>query len=325
MIHGMINVYKEAGFTSHDAVAKLRGIARQRKIGHTGTLDPDAVGVLPVCLGSATRLCDLLTDKRKSYRAEMLLGQTTDTEDVSGTVLTERPVNCTEEQVRAVMESFLGPQMQVPPMYSALQVDGKRLYELAREGKVVEREPRPVHFYEINFLKMEGNVVEYEVTCSKGTYIRTLCADMGEKLGCGACMKSLVRYQVDCFRLEDALTLAQLQQLADEGRLEEAVMPVDQMFARYPSATVTEAGEKYLMNGNPLTEEMLMVEMPDAETDAAEQKMESEEAVAAGIRVPDGTIPNGIIRVYDRAGRFQALYVPAEKKTYRPWKTFFQA
>ena len=164
MIHGVINIYKEKGYTSHDIVAKLRGILRQKKIGHTGTLDPDAEGVLPVCLGGGTRLCDMLTDKDKTYRAVMLLGKETDTQDISGTVLKEMSVTVTEEQVKAAAESFIGDYEQIPPMYSALKVNGKKLYELAREGKTIERAARPVRILELTIeeIKPAHLMVEYE-------------------------------------------------------------------------------------------------------------------------------------------------------------------
>ena len=190
---GIIVIHKEKGFTSHDVVAKLRGILHMKKIGHTGTLDPDATGVLPVALGKGTKLVDLLTDKEKTYEAVLHLGIDTDTQDMSGTVLEERPVNVTEEEVRKVLKSFVGEQLQIPPMYSALKVNGKKLYELAREGKTVERKARPVCFYEIEPLEFHLPLVKIRVTCSKGTYIRTLCHDIGEKLGCGGCMEELLR------------------------------------------------------------------------------------------------------------------------------------
>lgn len=190
MIHGIINVYKEKGFTSHDVVAKLRGIVGQKKIGHTGTLDPDATGVLPVCLGKATKLCDLLTDKNKTYEAVLLLGKTTDTQDITGEVLEEKSTEAlTEEKVREAIEGFIGDYEQIPPMYSALKVNGKKLYELAREGKVIERKARPVKILDIQILEIDLPKVRMEVSCSKGTYIRTLCHDIGEKLGCGGCME----------------------------------------------------------------------------------------------------------------------------------------
>ena len=169
MIHGVINIYKEKGYTSHDIVAKLRGILRQKKIGHTGTLDPDAEGVLPVCLGGGTRLCDMLTDKDKTYRAVMLLGKETDTQDISGTVLKEMSVTVTEEQVKAAAESFIGDYEQIPPMYSALKVNGKKLYELAREGKTIERAARPVRILELTIEEINLPRVTMTVTCSKGT------------------------------------------------------------------------------------------------------------------------------------------------------------
>ena len=197
MIHGIINVYKEKGFTSHDVVAKLRGIVGQKKIGHTGTLAPDATGVLPVCLGKATKLCDLLTDKDKTYEAVMLLGMTTDTQDITGRILEEKSTETlTADKVREVIESFIGDYDQIPPMYSALKVNGKKLYELAREGKVVERKARPVKILDIRIIEMDLPRVRMEVSCSKGTYIRTLCHDIGEQLGCGGCKDSLIRTRV---------------------------------------------------------------------------------------------------------------------------------
>lgn len=250
MINGIINIHKEAGFTSHDVVAKMRGICGQKKIGHTGTLDPQATGVLPVCLGSATKLCDMLTDKDKEYVAELLLGQTTDTQDVTGQVLTETEVEVSEEAVRQAIMSFVGDYDQVPPMYSALKVNGKKLYELAREGKEVERKARRVTILGIEILDIQLPVIKMRVACSKGTYIRTLCADIGEKLGCGGTMKSLVRTRVERFTLENAVTLGELQELRDTGKLETAVLPVDMCFGECPALHVQEKWQKLLENGN---------------------------------------------------------------------------
>ncbi len=185
MFDGIININKEKGYTSHDVVARLRGILGQKKIGHTGTLDPDAVGVLPVCLGKATKLCDLLTDKEKTYQTVLLLGTETDTQDISGQVLRECAVTADPAKICACIQSFQGEIMQIPPMYSACKVQGKRLYELAREGIQVERKPRPVQIHHITVIDMASPRVFMEVTCSKGTYIRTLCHDIGQKLGCG--------------------------------------------------------------------------------------------------------------------------------------------
>ncbi|MDE6518505.1 MAG: tRNA pseudouridine(55) synthase TruB [Acetatifactor sp.] len=255
MYHGIVIIHKEKGFTSHDVVAKLRGICGQKKIGHTGTLDPEATGVLPVCLGSGTKLCDMLTDKDKEYVAELLLGAETDTQDMTGTVLFRRPVEVSQEQVREAVLSFQGSYRQVPPMYSALKVNGKKLYELAREGKEVERQAREVQIPEIEILEMHLPVVRLRVVCSKGTYIRTLCADIGQRLGCGGAMESLVRTRVGKFSLEKAFTLGQLQELKDQGRLSEAVAPVESLFENCPVLHVRKDMERLLDNGNSLTVE----------------------------------------------------------------------
>ncbi len=250
MIHGILNVYKEKGFTSHDVVAKLRGITGQRKIGHTGTLDPDAEGVLPVCLGRATKLCDMLADRDKEYVAELLLGVETDTQDLTGRVLERRSLEAGREEILAAAESFVGDYMQVPPMYSALKVDGKKLYELARAGKEVERKPRPVRIYELEILEFRLPVVVFRAVCSKGTYIRTLCSDIGGKLGCGGAMQSLKRTRVGRFSLEAARTLGEIQLLKDEGRLDEVLLPVDSVFTECPIIHVSREFERLLNNGN---------------------------------------------------------------------------
>ena len=183
MYDGMINVCKEKGFTSHDVVAKLRGILHQKRIGHTGTLDPDATGVLPVCLGKGTKLCDMITDRDKTYRAVMLLGRITDTQDISGQIISEKEVCVGEDDIRNVAAAFVGDYMQVPPMYSAIKVDGKKLYELARAGQEIERKARHVVIHSLEITDVRLPYVTMKVCCSKGTYIRTLCQDIGEKLG----------------------------------------------------------------------------------------------------------------------------------------------
>lgn len=282
---GILNIYKERGFTSHDVVAKLRGICKMRRIGHTGTLDPDAEGVLPVCLGRATKLCELLTDKQKEYRVVMRLGVVTDTQDMSGAVLEEHPVNVTEEEVVAAIHTFVGQYDQIPPMYSALKVNGKKLYELARAGQVVEREPRRVNILHINIDEINLPTVIMTVGCSKGTYIRTLCHDIGQKLGCGAAMESLLRTQSGQFTLENSVKLSEVQRYADEGRLEEIAIPADRLFARYEKAVVTEAGEKLLFNGNPMPISML--------------EWETE---------PETLDNDAGVRIYDRTGAFIGLY-----------------
>ena len=262
MLNGVLNIYKEKGFTSHDVVAKMRGILRQKKIGHTGTLDPDAEGVLPVCLGQATRLCDMLTDHSKTYQAVLLLGVETDTQDISGQVLAEKKVACSEEQVQEVILGFVGPYDQVPPMYSALKVDGKRLYDLARQGKVVERKARHVTIHEITIDSVELPRVTMTVHCSKGTYIRTLCHDIGQKLGCGGCMEKLLRTQVERFLLKDSITLAQLEQVRDAGELDEHIITVEEMFSGFPEAVATEETDGLVHNGNPVKPSGLRLEEP---------------------------------------------------------------
>lgn len=259
-----------------------------RKNRHTGTLDPEAVGVLPVCLGSGTKLCDMLTDKSKEYEAVLLLGQVTDTQDVTGTVLEEHEVTVDEEQAVEAIRSFVGAYEQIPPMYSALKVNGKRLYELARAGKEVERKGRPVEIHSIEILSVSLPEITFRVACSKGTYIRTLCHDIGQKLGCGGTMKSLKRTRVGIFTIDGALKLSQLEELAAQGRLEEKVIPVEAMFTELPALTVKDAFARLIENGN------------------AFYPGQAEESV----RTPDG----GQVRVYDRKGRFYGIYAFSEEK-----------
>lgn len=292
---GVIVIRKEKGFTSHDVVAKLRGILHMKKIGHTGTLDPDAEGVLPVALGKATRLVDMITDKEKTYEAVMRLGVVTDTQDMSGTVLSQTTeLSVTEEELCTVVSSFVGDYMQVPPMYSALKVNGKKLYELAREGKTVERKPRPVHFYEIEILDISFPLVRFRVTCSKGTYIRTLCHDIGEKLGCGAAMESLLRTKVGRFTLDDAITLAQTEKAVQEGTIESKILGIEEILAEYPRVCCTKEGDRLLANGNPLVQALV---------DAQEKK--------------------GWIRMCSSEGSFSGVYQWDEKRNrYFPVKMF---
>lgn len=259
MINGIVNIYKEKGYTSHDVVAVLRKVVGQKKIGHTGTLDPDATGVLPVCLGRATKVCELLTDHDKTYEALLLLGKTTDTQDISGEVLEEKdPGDLTEEEVRSCIESFIGEYDQVPPMYSALKVNGKKLYELAREGKTVERKSRRVQIHGIRIVEMNLPHVRMEVDCSKGTYIRTLCHDIGEKLQVGGCMEELERTKVGRFLKKDAVTLDEVRQKMEQGEGTELFTPLDQIFAELPAVTVTDAKAWMSYNGNDLPERFLL-------------------------------------------------------------------
>ncbi|MGN0335472.1 MAG: tRNA pseudouridine(55) synthase TruB [Lachnospiraceae bacterium] len=298
MKNGIINVYKEKGFTSFDVVAKLRGILKMKKIGHTGTLDPDAEGVLPVCIGKATKVCDLLTDKDKVYEAVMLLGKETDTQDTSGKILKECPVECTEEEVRKVIASFVGICAQVPPMYSALKVNGRKLCDLAREGIEVERKARNVQIFSIEVLEVSLPRVRMSVHCSKGTYIRTLCHDIGRKLGCGGCMERLLRTKAAGFSIEESLKLSEIEQLKNEGILEERIVPVDEMFAECPKVSVMQKFDVVVHNGNRIGAEMFR----DSMEESAER-----------------------LRVYDSKELFIGIYeYSKERKDYRPVKMFYE-
>jgi len=319
MVSGIINVYKEAGFTSFDVVALLRGITRQKKIGHTGTLDPDATGVLPVCFGSATKLCDYLTDKTKEYEATFKFGIVTDTQDISGEVIEQHEVvDITKEILAQTIMSFVGKQQQIPPMYSALKVDGKRLYELAREGKVVERKPRDIEIYNISIVDVDEEKWEavIRVECSKGTYIRTLCNDIGAKLGCGATMTKLIRTRSGNFSIEDALTVEQIEDMLvdvpfeielparrDKRRrmardpqkvqkaLESITYSVDSVFMQYQEMEVTGEDFKRVSNGNYVNHDYI----------------------------------GDIVRVYGPEHSFMAIYEYSKReKRYIPQKMFLE-
>lgn len=257
MMNGIINVYKEAGYTSHDVVARLRGIFKQKKIGHTGTLDPDAVGVLPICLGNATKLCDMLTDTDKTYEAVVQLGLTTDTQDMSGTILEEKDVCATEDEVVQVLGSFVGSYMQIPPMYSALKVNGRKLYELARAGQVVERKPRQVYFHDIEILEMALPKLRIRVRCSKGTYIRTLCHDIGQKLSCGACMASLIRTEAAGFSILESKKLEEIEILVNDDTIHSVVRSVESMFPTYTKVVMASEFNSRVYNGNVFANEHL--------------------------------------------------------------------
>lgn len=296
MLHGILNVYKEKGFTSHDVVAKLRGITRQKKIGHTGTLDPDAEGVLPVCLGKATKVSELLTEKDKTYRATLLLGLVTDTQDITGTVLRRRAADAlTETRAEEAIRGFIGEYDQVPPMYSALKVNGKKLYELAREGKTVERKARRVRIHDIRIVSMELPRAEIEITCSKGTYIRTLCHDIGERLGIGGCMETLVRTRSGPFEIEESYRLEELQEKTEKGELSQMLIPIDVLFSQYQKVQIRQELEARLKNGNPFS-------IPGMQTRFSDQEY---------------------VRVYDSAGNFAAIYkYMQENRQFRTVKMF---
>lgn len=298
MYNGIINVYKEKGFTSFDVVAKLRGVFHQKKIGHTGTLDPDAEGVLPVCLGRATKVCDLLTEKDKEYEAVLLLGKETDTQDITGQVLRESEVTVTEEEVRNVILSFVGVYEQIPPMYSALKVNGQKLCDLARKGVTVERQARPVHIHEIEILQIALPRIRMRVYCSKGTYIRTLCQDIGQKLGCFGCMESLLRTRVADFTVEQALRIGEIEEmLRNEMPVSDFLTSVDALFLDRPEGVALPQADILIANGNRIPA-YLMKEAPRVE---------------------------GWIRIYNSDHRFIGLFTYQEKeKDYKPVKIFME-
>lgn len=300
MIDGILNVYKEQDYTSFDVVAKLRGILKQKKIGHTGTLDPMAEGVLLVCLGKATKLVDLLTEGDKCYRATMKLGYETDTEDVTGETTAEGDAavlaQLTQADVERAILSFVGKYDQIPPMYSAIKKDGKKLYEYARAGIEVKREPRPVEIYAIQDITKEADdTYSFDVYCSKGTYIRSLCRDIGRKLSCLAVLSGLLRKEVHGFSVTDALTLQEIEVRQADGTLQDAILPVDALLKQYPAYEITEQAENYLRNGNKLS--------PRFFKDMGERR-------------------DTRIRVY-HAGKFVALYdYKEEEQIYKPFKMF---
>ncbi|MCI6140008.1 MAG: tRNA pseudouridine(55) synthase TruB [Clostridiaceae bacterium] len=305
MYHGIINIYKEPGYTSHDVVARLRGILKQKKIGHTGTLDPAAEGVLPVCLGMGTKLCDLLMDKTKTYETVMLLGQVTDTQDTTGRILAkaqEPDLKLAQEQVETAIAGFLGEYAQIPPMYSALKVKGKKLCDLARAGREVERQARKVQILDISVTKIELPRVWMTVTCSKGTYIRTLCHDIGALLGCGGCMEHLIRTRVESFELKDSLRLDQIEKVRDEGRLTAYILPVEEALSSYPALAAKPEADALLCNGNPLFKNQLDFGKAGGGGEPSEGQM---------------------FRIYNSQGQFLGVYQYRQDKSWwKPWKMF---
>ena len=376
MHHGMLTFYKEAGYTSSDAVARLRGILRMRKIGHTGTLDPDAEGVLPMCLGNATRICELIADREKEYLAVMRLGVVTDTQDMSGEILSQIP----EEQIPAILlqtnadvtaiakgnpelntdeiaeaiakgnpvlnadeakegdpeatakektedavnrrireaaAAFKGEIDQIPPMYSAIKVNGKRLYDMARKGITVERKARRITIYSLDIEKIELPLVTMRVRCSKGTYIRTLCEDLGKALGTGAAMQSLLRTRVGQFTLQEARTLDELEHIAktEPEQLLPLIRPVDSFFVDLPAASCSPDALRLLKNGNTLTTDefrFLTAEEDPRKDFRAEEKDKTIEE-AADLVFDTASLPGiqpgeKVIRMYDADGIFYGLY-----------------
>ena len=254
-MNGIVIIDKPQEWTSQDVVSKLRGVLHTKRIGHGGTLDPMATGVLPVFVGRATRGVEFFEHAEKTYEAILRLGITTDTEDITGTVLTEAPVSVTREQMEAALEGFRGEIRQIPPMYSAIKIGGQKLCDLARKGREVERKPRPVTIFELTLLAFDGNTARLRVRCSKGTYIRTLCKDIGEALGCGGCMEALRRTAAGAYTIEEAVPLATLVESTDP---ESFLRPVDTMFTAYPPMTLTEKQALRCRNGNSFS-----IDLPD--------------------------------------------------------------
>ena len=290
-INGIVVVNKEKGFTSHDVVNVIRRIFGTRKVGHTGTLDPDATGVLPICIGKGTKVADMLTFSDKCYEARVRLGLTTDTQDISGEVLTTSDVNVSETELLEAVNKFTGNLEQIPPMYSAIKINGQKLCDLARKGVEVERKPRNITIYSSEMSGFDGVEFNLAVHCSKGTYIRTLCHDIGMYLGCGAVMCDLKRTKSSCFSIEDSYTLDELKAMT-EDELRKVLSPVDSVFINYPKLVINDRIKKLFCNG-----------------------------VKCGIGVDTGTY-----RVYDKEGAFLAVAEVIDKEgknILKSVKTFY--
>ena len=288
-MNGIILIDKEQDWTSNDVVSKLKGILHQRRIGHSGTLDPMATGLLVVFVGRATRAVEFAEGHDKCYRASLRLGISTDTQDITGAVLESKAHDISREQLSAVLEEFKGEQLQIPPMYSAIKVKGRRLYDIARAGGEVERKARPIIIHDISLVGQEGEDYILDISCSKGTYIRTICHDIGNRLGCGGCMTALRRTKAGGFEVTQAHKLSELQRYADEGRVEELLIPVDEIFDGYEKCIATASAEKRIRCGN------------EYKTD----------------------LPDGDYRVYSQTGEFLMLG-RAEKGMMKTIKSFFE-
>ena len=249
-MNGVLLIDKDAGWTSNDVVCKLKGILHERRVGHSGTLDPMATGLLVVFVGRATRAVEFAERDEKRYLASLRLGLTTDTQDITGNILETKPVRIEREELEKTLARFVGEQLQIPPMYSAIRVGGRRLYDIARKGGEVERKARPVTIRELRLLGREGEDWLLDVRCSKGTYIRTLCHDIGQSLGCGGCMSALRRIEAGGFSVDDAVGIEEMQRLRDEGRIEERLLPVDSLFSRETACIASPEEEKRIRCGN---------------------------------------------------------------------------
>ncbi len=290
MANGIIIIDKPEGWTSQDVAAKLRGVFHERRVGHGGTLDPMATGVLPIFVGRATRAAEFMESAEKEYIAGLRLGLVTDTQDTTGQTLEEHPANVTRERLESILPRFLGPQEQIPPMYSAVKIGGKKLYELARKGQEIERKPRSITIHALEILGGSGADWTIRVRCSKGTYVRTLCHDLGAALGCGGCMSALRRTMAGRFSLENAVTMQQLLDFSEEHDAQTLLMPVDALFSQYPALIVTLGQAARVRNG---------------------------------AEVRDRQFPDGMCRVYCETGEFLMLG-EVTAHTLRTVKNFFE-
>ncbi|RAL26482.1 tRNA pseudouridine(55) synthase TruB [Thermoflavimicrobium daqui] len=293
-LHGVIPVFKPKGYTSHDIVGKIRRLTGQKKVGHTGTLDPEVEGVLPICLGQATRIAEYVQSFPKRYQGSMMLGISTDTQDQTGQIVEQIPVrNVSEKAIQQVFERFQGVIEQTPPMYSAVKVKGKRLYELARLGKEIDRPKRKVTIYELTYTQIHNDEeylkIDFDVQCSKGTYIRTLCVDIGLALGYPAHMMSLVRINSGPFHIDDCFTLKELQTVAENGTWETVLYSIDEVLGQFPSLIVSDEDERRVLDGWFLELEPPMI--------------------------------SSLVRIYTESGRFCALY-RCDKEEAKPEKVF---
>ncbi len=298
---GIINVYKESGYTSHDVVARLRGILHTKKIGHTGTLDPMAEGVLPVCVGNATRLCESMSEHDKEYEAVMILGRTYDTLDVTGELLGTSEVMSTKEDIINAAASFVGGYDQVPPMYSAKKINGQKLCDVARSGKTVERKPVFVSIYDIEVLSVDIPYVRLRISCGKGTYIRSLIDDIGRKLGCGAAMEELTRTKVADFTIDDAYRLSRIEEAVSSGKISDVIIGLESVFSDLEEIRADKGMSKLLRNGNVIPGRM---------------------ADAAGAR-SDRAKEGQRFRMFDDGGSFLGVYeYKIAGDIYKPYKMF---
>lgn len=299
--------------TSFDVVAYLRRLLKEKKIGHAGTLDPGAAGVLPICIGKATKSIEYIMDMKKVYRAELTLGISTDTQDSSGNIISVKDVSVSKDKIMDTMKSFIGEIYQTPPMYSALKVDGKRLYELAREGKSIDRKPRKVFIHSIDIITNDECKVLFDVSCSKGTYIRTLCSDIGDNLGCGGHMSFLIRKRTGIFDIQSAITLEEILKANNDGKISEMFLKVDEVFKEYKSLQLDEDNEKKFRNGG-----YVCINSIDNinETDKSDKVNEADKSSIkhGNYSHPGDSSNNILIRVYNEKKDFLALGNVIEKE-----------